>query len=116
MQDYEVILVVGDFNLHHPLWNHTGYVNQELQAETLVDVMMDTNLKPLLHPGRVTFPIVNESGGTAIDLVWGNEMAENIIIKCHTTEHTNDHRSDHYPIEILLELNSKDPRPTTLPR
>ena len=115
MQDYEVILVAGDFNLHHPSWNPMGYVNQEPQAEILADIMMDANLKPLLPPVTVTFPTANESGGTAIDPVWGNEMAENIIIKCHTTENTNDHGSDHYPIEILFGLNPKKLPPAALP-
>jgi len=28
MEDYDVILLVGDFNLHHSLWNPVGYTNQ----------------------------------------------------------------------------------------
>ena len=115
IEDYEVILVAGDFNLHHPLWNPVGYINQEPQAETLVEIMMEANLRLLLPPGTVTFPTANESGGTAIDLVWGNEAAEDITIKCHTTEHTNDHGSNHFPIEMALELSPKKLPPAALP-
>jgi endonuclease/exonuclease/phosphatase (EEP) superfamily protein YafD len=114
-EDYETILVAGDFNLHHSLWNPVGYFNQEPQAETLVEIMMEANLRMLLPPGTVTFPTTNESGGTAIDLVWGNGTAKDTIIKCHTVEHTNDHGSDHYPIEIILELNPKTLPPSVHP-
>ena len=77
--------------------------------------MIEANLRTLLPPGTVTFPTANEPGGTTIDLIWGNETAEDIIIKCHTIEQTNDHGSDHYLIEILLELNPKKLPPAALP-
>jgi ribonuclease HI len=115
MANYEVVLVAGDFNLHHALWNPSGYTNQEPQAETLVEVMMEANLRTLLPPGTVTFPTLNETGGTAIDLVWGNENAEDIVLKCQTVEQTNDHGSDHHPIEIVLDLSPKKLPPIAYP-
>jgi len=72
-QEYDAILVARDFNLHHPLWNPIGYINQEPQAEILMEVMMEANLRTLLPPGMVIFPTANESGGTTIDLVWGTK-------------------------------------------
>src|SRR5579859_6231271 len=69
--------------------------------------MMEANLRPLLQAGTVTFPTNNEQGGTAIDLVWGNEETENLIVKCHTIEANNDHASDHLPIEIILNTCPK---------
>ena len=116
IEDYEVILVAGDFNLHHALWNRVGYTAQEPQAQTLVETMMEANLRPLLPPGMVTFP--SRSDGTqptSIDLVWSNESAEDIVIKCHTVEGTNDHGSDHYPIEIVLDLSPKKLPPIVPP-
>src|SRR5579859_3239284 len=107
LQDYGAVIIAGDFNLHHPLWNPQGYLIQEPEAETLIDTMMEANLCPLLQAGTVTFPTNNEQGGTAIDLVWGNEEAENLIIKCHTIEANNDHASDHLPIEIILNICPK---------
>jgi hypothetical protein len=77
--------------------------------------MMEANLRPLLQAGTVTFPTNNEQGGTAIDLVWGNEEAENLIIKCHTVEANNDHASDHLPIEIILNICPKTVPPPTPP-
>jgi hypothetical protein len=86
LQDYGAIIVAGDFNLHHPLWNPQGYLVQEPEAETLIDPMMEASLHPLMHAGTVTFPTDNEQGGMAIDLVWGNEEAESLIIKCQTRQ------------------------------
>src|SRR4030095_7645541 len=72
---------------------------------------MEAQLRPLLPLGTITFPTDNEHGGTAIDLVWGNNEAENLTIKCHTVETTNDHTSDHLPIEIIMDL-----QPSILPQ
>jgi hypothetical protein len=63
----------------------------------------------------VTLPTNNEQGGTAIDLVWGNEEAENLIIKCHTIEANNDHVSDHLAIEIILNICPKTAPPPAPP-
>ena len=107
--------IAGDFNLHHSLWNPQGYLMQEPEAEMLIDTMMNTNLRPLLQAGMVTFPTDNEEGGTAIDLVWGNEEAENLIVKCHTIEANNDHTSDHLPIKITLNIYPKAIPPSAPP-
>src|SRR5437762_10140631 len=69
--------------------------------------MMEAHLHPLLPAGTVTFPTNNEQGGTSIDLVWGNDDAENLIIKCHMADAFNDHTSDHLPIETILDLQPK---------
>src|SRR5947199_4955709 len=81
LDKYEAVLVVGDFNLHHPLWNHEGYHRQDPEVDILIVAMMEAHLHPLLPAGTVTFPTNNEQGGTSIDLVWGNDDAENLIIK-----------------------------------
>ena len=99
--------MLGDFNLHHPLWNPQSYTKHDPQVNELVDLFMNINLKPLLPPGTITFPTNNTAGGTAIDLVWGNDKAEESVLKCHTISTSNDHTSDHLPIEIILNLEPK---------
>ena len=109
-------MIAGDFNLHHALWNPEGYLNQEPQAQKLVETMAEANLTPLLPAGTITFPSTREgTQDTAIDLVWGNENADNILLKCHTVEHTNDHGSDHFPIEIIMDLSPKKSPPLPSP-
>jgi ribonuclease HI/endonuclease/exonuclease/phosphatase family metal-dependent hydrolase len=116
IEKYDVVIVAGDFNLHHALWNPVGYTAQDAAAETLVETMMETNLRPLLPPGTITHPARHPAeSDTAIDLVWGNENAEGILIKCHTVELNNDHTSDHLPIEIVLDVCPKILPPTIPP-
>jgi len=37
-------LVVGDFNLHHPLWSRPGYEHIHAEADELLDIAMDHEL------------------------------------------------------------------------
>ena len=117
IDNYDTVLVCGDFNLHHALWNQPGYTEEQPQAQTLVETMMEANLRPLLPPGTITrtSPHRNPTQSpTAIDLVWGNDNASNILIKCHTVQETQDHGSDHHPIEIILDLSPKKLPPRLL--
>jgi hypothetical protein len=61
LQDYHAILVGGDFNLHHPLWNPVNYTKHDPHVDTLVDFMTERSLQPLLPPGTITFPLENRS-------------------------------------------------------
>ena len=105
-EDYGTIIIAGDFNLHHPLWNAEGYRVHDSKADDLVEMMGEQGLRPLLPCGTITFPTPNEQGGTSIDLVWGNENAELSVLRCRISE-DNDHGSDHYPIEICLNVQIK---------
>ena len=105
MRNYETIIVTGDFNSHHPLWNPMGYTRHDEEADTLVEMMADLELNPLLPPGTITYP----HAGTAIDLVWGNEEAMNRIIKCQIGEE-HDHGSDHLPIETIIAIQIETPQ------
>ncbi len=64
---YNGIIMAGDFNLHHPLWNPPNYQNQDSEADTLIDIISQTRLKSMLPADIITFPRAK----TAIDLVWG---------------------------------------------
>src|SRR5205814_9912124 len=86
---YNGILMAGDFNLHHPLWNPPNYLIQDSEADTLIDIIAQTRLKPMLPAGTITFPRAKR----AIDLVWGKNYVEQRIIKCRIA--TCDHGSDH---------------------
>ncbi|THC94013.1 hypothetical protein EYZ11_006522 [Aspergillus tanneri] len=60
-------LILGDFNLHHPMWAATGYNHQDPEAEQLIDLVTDHQLELLLPEDTVTY----EQGDhqTTIDLV-----------------------------------------------
>ena len=109
-QEYEMIIIAGDFNLHHPLWNPQEYNRHDHQADELIEMMADHGLRTILPPGTITYP----SAKTAIDLVWGNENVERNVIKCQISKN-NDHGSDHYPIEIRIDQQPRPPHSNALP-
>src|SRR5262245_61082302 len=99
LQQYSAIIALGDFNLHHPLWNPPNYQVQDGKAEDLIQLMAEMGLKLLTPEGMITHP----EAGTTIDLVWGNSITEQVLRHCTIAEH-NDHGSDHLSIEIALDL------------
>ena len=107
---YHAIIIAGDFNLHHPLWNPPQYHKRDPQADELIEGMLQQGMQLMIPPGTITFPDSN----TAIDLVWGNEHAMNSMIKCHIATE-NDHGSDHLPIETVLDLTPQLTTPTQPP-
>jgi exonuclease III len=106
---YHATIVVGDFNLHHPLWNRQDYRAHDEKADELINIMMQNNMTLLLPPGTVTF----SRGRTTIDLVWGSTVAEQSLIKCEATKY--DHGSDHFPIQTTLSLELQQATNCTLP-
>ena len=96
---YDSILIVGDFNLHHPLWNPTEYKCHDREAEDLITFMAMNGLDLILPAGTITFPRYK----TTIDLAWGNPQIEEKVLKCKVA-HNHDHGSDHYPILTTLNL------------
>jgi exonuclease III len=100
---YDSIAIVGDFNLHHPLWNPAEYDSHHSEAEDLIDLMATNGLDLILPAGTITFP----RSGTTLDLTWGNaEMRENVV-KCKVSS-SHDHGSDHYPIITTLYLKPEE--------
>jgi ribonuclease HI len=97
---YNGIIIAGDFNVHHPLWNPPNRHECDKEAEVLIDTMSQLQLRPMLPAGTITFI----KAKTAIDLVWGNEYIEQRIIKCRIAK-ACEHGSDHHPIEIILNLH-----------
>jgi ribonuclease HI len=109
-EDYENIIMAGDFNLHHPLWNPREYTTHDHRADVLIEMMADYGLRLLLPSGTITFP----RNGTSIDLVWGNEATQDVLLKCQVSAE-NDHGSDHLPIESVLDLTPHLHTPSQLP-
>jgi hypothetical protein len=96
---YDTIEMVGDFNLHHPLWNPPDYDAHDCEAEDLIDLMATNGLNLILPVGTVTFP----RSSTTLDLVWGNAQMEEKVLRCKVADN-HDHGSDHFPIIMTLDL------------
>ena len=96
----ELMIMAGDFNCHHPLWNPPQYTRHDEEGDNLVELAADAGLSLLIPPGTITFP----NAETAIDLVWANQTATSRMIKCGIADDL-DHGSDHLPIETKLSGN-----------
>lgn len=57
-------IVVGDFNLHHPLWADPSYNHVHTEADELINIAADHGLSQLLPPGTITYEKRLENGTT----------------------------------------------------
>ena len=94
-------IVLGDFNLHHPMWNGPQTVTQHEAADQLLDSVMQANLQLLLPPGSTTWEA--RGGRSTIDLVFGSDLVANRLIECKVRQDL-DQGSDHLPIATILAL------------
>ena len=96
---------LGDFNLHHPLWNDPALEQaSHHEADTLLDIMTTIGAQLRSQPAIHTYH--NSQGASSvIDLVFTSTMADRLYEKC-ITSHDSDfnHGSDHYPILHCLTL------------
>lgn len=103
LQDkYKNLIVLGDFNAHHTLWNnhHTDRVGEDLlSASELTDMVLlndDT-------PTRISTPHNNNS---TIDLVFASRELASL---CNVATLHDTCGSDHLPISIRVSTNSIPP-------
>ena len=102
-------LVVGDFNVHHPLWcsirNPTTHELGEKLAETLSAYQCE-----LLTPqGLITF--TGSMGESTIDLAFATPELASRVVKC-AIAHGMINGSDHKPVEVVFQapLQLEEPR------
>jgi ribonuclease HI len=98
--DHEII-VLGDFNLHHPLWSTVHRdANQGIAATLpLLAIIEDFQLQLLTVPGTTTHRW--KSGETTIDLTFGSEGVASRTIYCRVGT-SRDCDSDHLPIATAI--------------
>ena len=95
------ILLLGDFNLHHPLWSTTYRPrNRGIAAsQPLLIIIEDFQLHLLTVPGTVTHRW--RDGETTIDLTFGGEGVVPRTIYCRV-DTSQDCDSDHLPIATAI--------------
>jgi endonuclease/exonuclease/phosphatase (EEP) superfamily protein YafD len=93
------ILLAGDFNSHHPLWNPPRYYRHDESANDILDLAKELGLNLLSPPGIETYPQAH----TTIDLTWGSISANKELLKCKVS-HQYDFGSDHLPIETVIDV------------
>jgi exonuclease III len=104
-------VVIGDFNLHHPLWNATSRFTQHAAADHLIEIAAENLLELVTPKGAVTW----RARGTesTIDLTLLSYPLVTSLIKCLPRVDLAQ-SSDHIPVETTLDLQ---PQPfTPMPR
>lgn len=97
--DEQVLL--GDFNLHHPLWGELNREVTDSESEDLIDIIGEFALHNTLSPGTVTY----EEGRsqTTIDLCLVTTGLIDRVTKSEVDRNL-DHDSDHLLICTTLDL------------
>lgn len=94
-------LILGDFNLHHPVWGGDD-APRDARAEDLLDLMEITGLDNWLTPGTVTR---DQAGSqSTIDLVLASYSLREQMVVCEVN-HNVHADSDHLPLLTLLDNN-----------
>jgi hypothetical protein len=91
-------LVVGDFNLHHPLWEGQRVTQIHTAADILITGMLTQGLELLLQPGTITCENNNER--STLDLALATEQLASKVASCQVTKAFVG--SDHLPIETTI--------------
>ena len=97
-------ILVGDFNLHHPIWGGRAS-KRHLLADKLIEATEEAGLISLLSTGSVTRELVVNEGTsrertqrTTVDLVFGSQTIARRLIGCEVRRDLGT-GSDHLPIE-----------------
>jgi hypothetical protein len=98
------LLILGDFNLHHPLWSTTHrHGNRGIAAaEPLLTLIEESQLRLLTVPGTSTHRW--KEGESTIDLTFASEDLASRTIYCKPDTEL-DCDSDHLPIAISIDWN-----------
>jgi exonuclease III len=94
-------ILLGDFNLHHPLWAGLSRPTQHASSDILLDIARNHSLELATPQGTVTW----RSRGThsTIDLTFVSETLASKIIKCQPRLDIAQ-SSDHLPIETTINI------------
>ena len=116
----EQTIWVGDFNLHHPLWDkgRNGHLftrgNLE-RSQVLIDMMEEFDLQMALPKDIPTLQALVTGNHTRLDNAFISSQIAGYITKCTTLPEERPVRSDHIPvmteIDILLEKREELPCP-----
>ena len=94
-------LVLGDFNLHHPLWSAWQLRGgEESRAEQLLGLIEDFQLQLLNVHGMTTHRW--HGGESTIDLTFASENIASHVVHWRI-DNRLDHDSDHLPIDVAVD-------------
>lgn len=109
--DRKIATVIGmDANLHHQLWNPTGYHHTHPKSKDLIRICGSTGLKISSQKQIPTYYARSGRASTTIDLTWINYKLSRYKVTCRTTD--ENYGSDHQTLTTCIDLKNT-PTPQT---
>jgi hypothetical protein len=107
-------VILGDFNLHHPLWNHISYPRHHYIADDLLEIVSGVEARLATPRGIVTRDCQRGPNRerTTIDLLFSTLET---IEGCRIAKEL-DHGSDHQPVQSIFLLRDKVATPPPVPK
>ena len=103
-------LILGDFNLHHPLWSPQRLrARESSRADQLLTLVEDFQLQLITVPGTATHRW--QGGESTIDLTFASEDVASNVIRCKIDRRL-DYDSDHLPIAVAIDWSWQPAAPT----
>ena len=100
-RDKEEYVLLGDFNLHHPLWSGPSRPTQHQAADQLLDVVRAASMQLTLPSGSITWEARRST--SMIDLVFMTDSLRHSLLHCYTRQEMNQ-SSNHIPVSTKLTL------------
>jgi hypothetical protein len=94
------LLLLGDFNLHHPHWGGP-FCELDTAAEPLIELLEQEGLGLLTPPGEVTWERGRHQ--STIDLTFATECIRHRLLRCQPVREAAINK-DHFPIVIDLDI------------
>ncbi|EKG09293.1 Endonuclease/exonuclease/phosphatase [Macrophomina phaseolina MS6] len=95
-------IVLGDLNLHHPLWTGPEYGHQDPEADELIHLLERFSLHLASPQAIPTF--ARNDAQTTIDLVFVTAGIIEHLVKCQVREDLQQD-SDHIPVTTVVDLS-----------
>ena len=102
IQEESEILLVGDFNLHHPEWGGPT-ASTDAHSTRLIQLINRANLTLLLPPGEITWE--RNEHRTTIDLAFGSTSIAQRLLRCEAKPGWGMQK-DHHPVVVQLDLQT----------
>jgi exonuclease III len=93
-------VLLGDFNLHHPMWGCPDVRHIDPESEDLITIIEDFNLSSTLRPGAITYE--ERTSRSTIDLCLVTAGLVDRVVRSQV-DRDLDHDSDHLPISTAID-------------
>ena len=101
------VILGGDFNRHHPLWEeprNSHLKSSELLLLPLMNIIRQLDLRMALPPCIPTLEALSTRNWTRPDNVWCSSHSTDLFIRCTTDPGLRAPNTDHLPIVYTLDI------------